>query len=72
MNDTTDLTTRRLTRRLTRSHDDRMLGGVCGGLAEYAGIDATLVRLLVVLTTLFGFGCGLVAYVACWIVMPTE
>jgi phage shock protein C len=60
------------TRRLTRSQSDRMVGGVCGGIAEYAGIDATLVRVLVVLATVFGFGCGLVAYLACWVVMPAE
>ena len=57
-------------RRLTRSADDRWLGGVCGGVAEYAGIDANLVRLLVVLGTVLGFGSLLVAYVAAWILMP--
>ena len=43
-------------RRLVRSRDDRWLSGVCGGVAEYAGIDANLVRLVVVLGTIFGFG----------------
>ena len=57
-------------RRLVRSRDDRWLGGVCGGVAEYAGIDANLVRLLVVLGTIFGFGSLLIAYVVAWVLMP--
>jgi len=62
--------TPRPARRLVRSRDDRMLSGVCGGVAEYAGVDANLVRLLVVLGTVLGFGSLLVAYVAAWILMP--
>jgi phage shock protein C len=57
-------------RRLTRSRDDRWLSGVCGGVARYAGIDANLVRLVVVLGTVFGFGSLFVAYVVAWILMP--
>lgn len=57
-------------RRLVRSRDDRWLTGVCGGVAEYAGVDANLVRLVVVLGTLFGFGSLLVAYVVAWLLMP--
>ena len=57
-------------RRLTRSRDDRWLSGVCGGVARYAGIDANLVRLVVVLGTIFGLGSLLVAYVVAWILMP--
>jgi len=59
-------------RRLTRSRDDRWLAGVCGGVARYAGIDVNLVRLVVVLGTVLGFGSLLVAYVAAWILMPEE
>lgn len=59
-------------RRLTRSADDRWLGGVCGGVAEYAGIDANLVRLLVVVGALFSFGTLFVAYVIAWVLMPQE
>ena len=62
--------TRLAPRRLTRSRDDRMLSGVCGGVGEYAGIDANLVRLLVVLGTVIGFGSLLVAYVVAWVLMP--
>ncbi|HET9761840.1 MAG TPA: PspC domain-containing protein, partial [Nocardioidaceae bacterium] len=57
-------------RRLVRSRDDRWLSGVCGGVAEYAGIDANLVRLVVVLGTIFGFGSLFVAYIVAWLLMP--
>ena len=58
------------TRRLVRSHDDRWLAGVCGGVGAYLGVDPNLVRLVVVLGTIFGFGSLLVAYVVAWILMP--
>jgi phage shock protein C len=57
-------------RRLVRSRDDRWLSGVCGGVADYTGLDANLVRLLVVLGTVLGFGSLLVAYVVAWVLMP--
>ena len=57
-------------RRLTRSLDDRWIGGVCGGVAHYAGIDPNLVRLLVVLGTVLGFGSLLVVYLVAWLLMP--
>ena len=57
-------------KRLVRSTDDKWLGGVCGGFAEYTGIDATLIRVLVVVGTVVGFGSLIVAYVAAWILMP--
>ena len=59
-------------RRLVRSRDDRWLSGVCGGIAQYAGVDANLVRLVVVLGTVFGFGSLAVAYVVAWILMPEQ
>jgi phage shock protein C len=57
-------------KRLVRSRDDRWLSGVCGGVAEYLGVDANLVRLIVVLGTIFGLGSLLVAYIAAWLLMP--
>jgi phage shock protein PspC (stress-responsive transcriptional regulator) len=57
-------------KRLVRSHDDRWLSGVCGGVADYLGIDANLVRLIVVLGTIFGLGSLFVAYIVAWILMP--
>jgi phage shock protein C len=59
-------------RRLTRSATDRKIAGVCGGLAEYLGIDATLVRLVWVILAIFP-GCivlGVVAYLIAWFIMP--
>jgi phage shock protein C len=57
--------------RLTRSHTDFMIGGVCGGLGRYFHIDSTLVRLVFVLLTLAG-GSGVLIYFILWIVMPRE
>jgi len=56
-------------KKLTRSEKERMLGGVCGGLAEYFGFDPTLVRLVFVLPALAG-GAGILVYIVLWIIMP--
>ncbi|UCH58849.1 MAG: PspC domain-containing protein [Anaerolineales bacterium] len=58
-------------KRLYRSRKERMFAGVCGGLAEYFGIDPTLVRLFFVFAALFG-GPGLLAYLIIMIVVPEE
>ncbi|MBO0872055.1 MAG: PspC domain-containing protein [Pseudonocardia sp.] len=60
------------TTRLRRSRSNRMIAGVCGGFAEVLGIDATILRLALVLATVLGFGAGVVLYIACWILMPEE
>lgn len=57
--------------RLYRSQTDRMLGGVCGGLAKYLQIDVTLVRLFFVVFTLLG-GIGPLVYIILWIVVDSE
>ncbi len=57
------------TKKLTRSSTDKRVAGVCSGLAEYFGVDATLVRLIFVVATLFG-GPGLILYIVLWIIMP--
>jgi phage shock protein PspC (stress-responsive transcriptional regulator) len=59
-------------KRLARSRDDRWIAGVCGGFAKYTGVDSNLVRLVVVLGTIFGFGSLAVAYLVAWILMPEE
>ena len=59
------------TNRLARSRLDRMLGGVCGGLGKYLGIDSNLVRLFFVLFTLTG-GFGVLLYLALWLIFPVE
>ncbi len=56
-------------KRLYRSETDRMLGGVCGGLGEFLGIDPTLVRLIFVLLFLVG-GHGLLIYLVMLLVVP--
>ena len=58
-------------RKLYRSNTNRMLAGVCGGLAEYFNLDPTLVRVLFVLLAVLG-GSGLVLYVAMWIIVPKQ
>ncbi|MFQ5398753.1 MAG: PspC domain-containing protein [Anaerolineae bacterium] len=57
--------------RLTRSETDRMLAGVCGGIAAYLGIDSVLVRLAFVLL-LFASGIGFPLYLILWVIMPRE
>jgi phage shock protein C len=57
------------TNRLTRAYDDKMIAGVCGGIAEFFNIDPTLVRLAFVLFTLAG-GSGVLLYFVLWIIMP--
>ena len=56
---------------LYRSESERMLGGVCGGLSDYLSLDVTLVRLFFAIL-FFGSGIGLLAYLALWIIMPSE
>src|SRR3954468_11485326 len=58
-------------RRLERSSTDRMLTGVCGGIAKYLGVDATVVRIVAVGLTLLG-GAGALLYLAALLLMPEE
>jgi phage shock protein C len=60
-------------KRLYRSNTNKMVCGVCSGIAEYFGIDATLVRIGWVILTLFsaGFG-GLLAYIVAAVIIPDE
>ncbi len=55
--------------RLYRSRTDAVIGGVCGGLGQYLGIDPVLVRLFFVLLAL-GSGIGIPIYIIMWIVVP--
>lgn len=58
-------------KRLKRSIRDKMLAGVCGGLADYFEIDPTIIRLAFVLAVLIG-GTGILAYLIMWLIVPKE
>ncbi|HET6152141.1 MAG TPA: PspC domain-containing protein [Marmoricola sp.] len=57
-------------RQLTRTPNDQMVAGVCGGLARYLGIDPTLVRVAAVVALVFGLPATLIAYAVAWAIMP--
>jgi phage shock protein C len=64
---------RRLTiKHLTRSETDKQIAGVCGGLAEFFGVDSTIIRLAAVVIAIYPGAIigGLVAYVIAWFIMP--
>lgn len=58
-------------RRVRRSRQDRVIGGVCGGLGRYLQIDPVLLRIAAVALALSG-GLGVLAYIVAWIVIPEE
>ena len=58
-------------KKLYRSRKERVIGGVCGGIGVYFGIDPTLARIIWVAATLLG-GAGIIAYIVAWIVIPEE
>jgi phage shock protein PspC (stress-responsive transcriptional regulator) len=59
-------------RKLFRSRNNRMIVCVCAGLANFFGIDPTVVRLLFAVGTLFGFGSFILIYIVLFIVVPEE
>ena len=60
---------RRITGRLHKSLKDKKVAGVCGGIAEYLGVDPTIVRLAFALMVV-GWGSGLLAYIICAVSLP--
>lgn len=58
-------------KKLYRSTKNRMLGGVCGGIAEYFELDPTIIRVLFVLFSVFAGG-GILAYIMLWLIIPRE
>lgn len=60
-----------MTKRLYRSRKERIIAGVCGGIAEYMSVDPTLIRLAAVVLIMLP-GAGLLAYAILWIVIPLE
>ena len=60
------------TKRLYRSRKERMICGVCGGVAEYFGIDSTIVRLVMAFLTLWGIVPGIIIYIIAALVIPDD
>ena len=59
-------------KRLYRSKKDRMIAGVCSGIANYLDADPTIVRLIWAIATLLLFGLGIIAYLIAWIIIPEK
>jgi phage shock protein C len=60
------------TKKLYRSRTNRMIAGVCSGLADFFGIDPTVVRLVFVAGALLGFGSFILIYLVMFVVVPEE
>ena len=60
------------TKVLARSRKGRMVAGVCAGVADYFGIDVTLVRVVVAVVSVITGGAGVLAYMAAWMIIPAE
>jgi phage shock protein PspC (stress-responsive transcriptional regulator) len=58
--------------RFYRNETDKMLGGVCAGLASYLRVDPTIVRILFAVITFGGFGLGFLIYILLWIIVPSK
>jgi len=54
-----------------RSTEDRMLGGVCSGIAKYLNVDPVIVRIVIAVLTIVGFA-GVILYAAAWLLLPSE
>lgn len=61
-----------MSNKLTRSRSNRMLAGVCGGLAEYFSIDPSVVRIGYALLTLFTAFAGVPVYLIMWLIVPNQ
>jgi phage shock protein C len=57
---------------LMRPRDGRMLAGVCAGVADYFGLDVTLVRVIWAVLAVITGGAGILAYLVAWILIPNE
>jgi phage shock protein PspC (stress-responsive transcriptional regulator) len=60
------------TKTLVRSRKGRMVAGICAGIADYSGLDVTLVRLTVAVVSVITGGAGVLAYLAAWMIIPDE
>lgn len=59
-----------MAKKLARSTEDKWIGGICGGIADYTGVDANLIRLAVVVLAIVGVGSVIVIYLLAWMIMP--
>ncbi|MEA4814500.1 MAG: PspC domain-containing protein [Oscillospiraceae bacterium] len=57
---------------LYRSESNKFIGGVCGGIAEFFGIDPSIVRIIAVLLSIGSVGTGVLVYIVAWILIPPE
>ena len=60
------------TKALVRSRKGRMVAGICAGIADYFGLDVTLVRVIVTVVSIITGGAGALAYLAAWVIIPSE
>jgi phage shock protein C len=60
------------TKILVRSRKGRMVAGICAGIADYSGLDVTLVRVIVTVVSVITGGAGALAYLAAWMIIPSE
>jgi phage shock protein C len=60
------------TKILVRSRKGRMVAGICAGIADYSGLDVTVVRLIVAVVSVITGGAGVLAYLAAWMIIPGE
>ena len=59
-------------KRLYRSKKEQMLGGICGGLAEYIEVDPSIIRLVFVVLIVLSWGLFLLVYITAWIIVPVS
>jgi len=57
-------------KRLYRSKNDRILGGVCAGLGQHLDLDPNVIRLIWAAVTVLSFGVGVIVYILAWILIP--
>ena len=60
------------TKILVRPRKGRMVAGICAGIADYSGLDVTLIRVIVTVVSVFTVGTGVLAYLAAWVIIPGE
>lgn len=59
-----------MAKRLFRSYDNKMLGGICGGLAEYFDVDPSVMRILAVISLFISGGMTILVYIVAWVIIP--